>query len=233
MNTIMTFLFEKVRKRIPINLGLSRPLKLLVLNMLLGALGCSAQKFDSKSLFDGTTLNGWETVNEENAKYWSVKDSAIVGGDGITNIPVNTYLHTMEKYGDFEFRCLFRITGNHDKGLINSGIQYRSVIEDGKIVGYQADIGKGYWGDIYDEHRRALLNYGDLNTVKHLLDEDGWNSYIIRCQGNLHELYINGVKVNEYLEEDTDIPSKGVIGLQLHKGGNAQVVFKHIVIESL
>ncbi|WP_218587926.1 hypothetical protein [Arenibacter palladensis] len=41
--------------------------------------------------------------------------------------------------------------------MINSGIQYRSIIKDNKIIGYQADIGKGYWGDIYDEHRRGKL----------------------------------------------------------------------------
>jgi len=160
----------------------------------------NAQKASTTvSLFDGATLKGWKTVNKENSKYWSVVDSVIIGGDGITNIPRNTYLHTIKGYEDFEFRALFRLTGNHDTGLINSGIQYRSIIEDNKIIGYQADIGKGYWGDIYDEHRRAKLVGGDLSTLKYILEEDGWNSYIVRCKGNLHELYINGVMVSDYL----------------------------------
>ncbi len=160
-------------------------------------------------------------------------DNVITGGDGITNIPTNTYLHTTESYEDFELRFLFKITGDHEKGLINSGVQYRSIIEDNKIIGYQADIGKGYWGDIYDEHRRAKLVQGDLSTLKHILKEEGWNSYIVRCKGNKHELYINGVKVSEYIEKDLTIPSKGVIGIQMHSGGNAKVEFKHITITLL
>jgi hypothetical protein len=193
-----------------------------------------AQKVDSTySLFDGNSLNDWKTVNTDNSKYWKVTDGVIVGGDGETKVPSNTYLHTTQTFEDFELRFLFRISGDHDQGLINSGVQYRSVLEGNKIVGYQADIGKGYWGDIYDEHRRAKLVGGNLNILKHILNEEGWNSYIVRCKGNKHELYINGVKVSEYVEKDPDIPSKGVIGFQLHSGGNAKVEFKYITITIL
>ena len=207
---------------------------IIFLIVLFGGLNSCAQKtFESTSLFDGESLNGWQAVSENNQQFWSVIDGVITGGDGIENIPRNTYLRSLETYDDFEFRCLFRLTGDHSKGLINSGIQYRSQIEDGKIIGYQADIGKGYWGDIYDEHRRAKLTSGDLSTLKHILKEDGWNSYIIRCKGNKHELYINGVKTNEYLEKDKNIPASGVFGIQLHSGGNAKIEFKNITISAL
>lgn len=194
---------------------------------------CFAQKSKTTSIFDGVTLNGWQTVKPQNSKYWSVIDSSIVGGDGKTKIPTNTYLHTTDTYENFELRFLFKISGDHAQGLINSGVQYRSVIEKNKIIGYQADIGRGYWGDIYDEHRRAKLVSGDLSTLKHLLKEEGWNSYIVRCEGNKHELYINGVLVSEYLELDETIPSRGVIGIQVHSGGNARVEFKHITVTAL
>jgi hypothetical protein len=207
---------------------------LILVFAFINNLTCYAQNVNSTiSLFDGSSLNGWEVVNTANGEYWSVVDSVITGGNGTINIPTNTYLRTTESFGDFEFRALFRLTGDHSTGLINSGIQYRSIIEDNNIIGYQADIGKGYWGDIYDEHRRGKLVGGDLSTLKHLLNEDGWNSYIIRCVGNKHELYINGVKTTEYLEMDPEIPSKGVIGLQVHSGGNAKVEFKHITITKL
>ncbi len=195
--------------------------------------GFSQESEKEVSLFDGTSLKDWETVKVDNQKFWSVLGGVITGGDGIQKIPENTYLHTTKSYEDFEFRCLFRLTGNPETGLINSGIQYRSIIEDGKIIGYQADIGNGYWGDIYDEHRRAKLVGGDLSTLKHILKEDGWNSYIIRCVGNKHELYINGVKTTEYFEKNPKIPSRGVFGIQLHSGGNAKVEFKHITITQL
>jgi len=184
-------------------------------------------------LFDGKTLTGWKTVNPAFAKMWSVVDGVIIAGEGQHKIPANTYLATTKEYGDFEFRCLFRITGDHKTGLINSGIQYRSILHGKKITGYQADIGKGYWGDLYDEHRRGKLVQGDLSTLKHILKEDGWNSYIIRCKGNHHELYINGIKTVDYTEKDPKIPTQGVIAVQIHSGGKAKVEFRNITIEKL
>lgn len=178
------------------------------------------------SLFDGKTLEGWQTINPDHQKFWSVKDSIIIGGDGKTKIPENTFLYTEQEFEDFEFRCLFRLTGDPQTGMINSGIQYRSKVRDGKMIGYQADIGNGFWGDIYDEHRRGELMDGNLSTLRHLLKEDGWNSYIIRVQGNRHELYINGVKTGDYIESNPKIPSRGVIGFQLHSGGAAKVEFR-------
>jgi hypothetical protein len=185
------------------------------------------------SLFDGHTLAGWRTIVPADQNLWFVADSSIQSGDGIHKIEANRYLYTTKQYQDFEFRCLFRLSGDPKTGLINSGIQYRSVIENGKMVGYQADIGTGYWGDIYDEHRRGKLMGGDLKTLSHLLNENGWNSYIIRCKGNRHELYINGVKTGEYFEKDPKIPQKGVIAVQIHSGGVGRVEFRDLVITEL
>ena len=186
------------------------------------------------SIFDGKTLNGWKVVNPANAKMWSVADGSITAGDGKNKIRTNTYLATEKEYGDFEFRCLFRISGDHKTGMINSGIQYRSYTKGTKIIGYQADIGKGWWGGIYDEHRRnKLLVKGDMSTLKHILKEDGWNSYIIRCKGNHHQLYINGVLTADFVEKDAKIATKGIIAVQVHSGGNAKVEFKNITITEL
>ena len=207
----------------------------ILLISFLAATAISAKEpHPTVSLFDGKTLNGWKTVNPKFSHMWSVADGSIVAGNGKDKIRANTYLATTKEYGDFEFRCLFRISGDHKTGLINSGIQYRSLIKRGKIIGYQADIGKGWWGGIYDEHRRnRTLVKGDLSTLKHILKEDGWNSYIIRCVGNHHELYINGVKTADYYEKDPKIPTKGVIAVQIHSGGAAKVQFRDLTITEL
>ncbi|MFB2120199.1 DUF1080 domain-containing protein [Parapedobacter sp. 2B3] len=181
-------------------------------------------------LFDGETLTGWQAVDPADAHYWSVIDSLLTGGDGMSNVPKNTYLQTIKEYGDFEFRCLFRLSGDQTTGFINSGIQYRSHVVNDDMVGYQADIGDGHWGDIYDEHRRALLVAGDLRTLQHFINKGGWNSYIVRVRGNHHELYINGVKTCDYIETDPDIPSKGVIAIQLHSGGAAKIQLRDVTI---
>lgn len=205
---------------------------LVVLFLFFNSFILSAQQSSVKSipLFDGKTLAGWKTITPEEKVIWKVVDGKITGGDGVKPIKDNTYLITEKEYGDFELRCLFRLSGNASTGMINSGIQYRSKVIDGKMVGYQADIGNGYWGDIYDEHRRALLVRGDLSVLKHLLKEDGWNSYIVRVRGNHHELYINGVKTCDYIEKDRTVPSKGIIGVQAHGGGAAKIELRDITI---
>ena len=205
----------------------------LILALILTGTAVGQQAENTKSLFDGKSLKGWKVFPAEYEKIWTVKDSIIVAGDGVNTVPENNYLYTEKEYEDFEFRCLFRLTGDHATGMINSGIQYRSFIEGDNMVGYQADIGRGFWGDIYDEHRRALLVTGDLSTLNHILKEDGWNSYIVRVKGNRHELYINGVKTADYIEQDASIPTKGIIGVQLHSGGNAQLELRDITITEL
>ncbi len=217
------FLIKRMIVRVPL---------LVVTILVAGANQMSAQESSVKarSLFNGKTLDGWKTLAPIDNHPWHVRDSMIVCGDGLNKVPVNTYLYTDKEYGDFEFRCLFRLSGDEKTGMINSGIQYRSRVINGEMVGYQADIGNGYWGDIYDEHRRGKLVGGDLSILKHILKPDGWNSYIIRVKGNHHELYINGVKTCEYTEKDKAIPAKGVIGVQIHSGGAAVVEFRNLTI---
>jgi hypothetical protein len=201
-------------------------IRILIFSLLIAStLQSSGQ---SLSLFDGKSLSGWKVSDPAYNHLWKVADGMIIGG-----VPVNSYIITTAEYENFEFRCLFKLTGDASKGMINSGIQYRSVIRDNNMVGYQADIGEGYWGDIYDEHRRGQLTAGKLETLKLILNPTGWNSYIVRCTGNRHELYINGVKTADYTEKDASIPKKGIIGVQIHSGGNAQIFLKNIEIEQI
>lgn len=219
LNTLKTF--NRLRKDFP---TLATLLTLLSWNVLAQSLP------NTVSIFDGQTLSGWTTMEPGEAKKWTVSNGTIQSGDGVNKIPVNTYLFTTKTYENFEFRCLFKLSGDPKTGMINSGIQYRSIVEGKKMIGYQADIGEGYWGDIYDEHRRGKLIGGDLTTLRHVLKPNDWNSYIIRCQGSRHELYINGVKTADYIEKDSTIPRKGVIAVQIHSGGAAKVEFRDLTI---
>ena len=102
---------------------------LFILFLQAGSVYCQ-ESANSTSLFDGKTLTGWKTVNPANQELWYVEDSVIMAGNGIDKIQENTYLYTEKEYDDFEFRTLFRLTGDPETGMINSGIQYRSIIHD-------------------------------------------------------------------------------------------------------
>ncbi|MCA0331348.1 MAG: DUF1080 domain-containing protein, partial [Actinobacteria bacterium] len=99
---------------------------------------------------------------------------------------------------------------------------------------YQADIGDGWWGALYDESRRnkVLAKPGDSELGKPVKKND-WNDYEIRCVGPRMVLKINGVTTVDYTEADPAIPQNGRIGLQVHGGGKALVSFKDVTIEEL
>jgi hypothetical protein len=179
------------------------------------------------SLFDGRSLEGWEG----NTEYWKVRDAMIVGDS--PGIKHNEFLCTKQTFGDFELRVTFRIIGDDSK---NSGIQFRSkrVPNDTEVSGYQADIGKGYWGCLYDESRRnRVLVRPPAETLEQAAKTDDWNIYVIRCEGPRVTLTLNGVKTVEYVESDDEIARCGVIGLQIHSGNKMEAQFKDIKIKVL
>ena len=184
------------------------------------------------SLFDGKTLSGWEG---DTAKTWRVEDGAIAGGSLSEAVPRNEFLCTTRSYSNFILRLKFKLTGT--EGFVNGGVQFRSqrtATPPNEMTGYQADLGEGYWGSLYDESRRnKILVQGDAKQVKDALKPNDWNDYEIRAEGRRIRLFLNGRQTVDYTEPDEAIPQSGLIGLQIHGGGKAKVLFKDITIEEL
>ena len=183
-------------------------------------------------LFDGKTFKGWEG---DTTKTWRIEDGAIAGGSLQETVPHNDFLCTTESYSDFILRLKFRLTGT--EGFINGGVQFRSKrLKDPahEMTGYQADLGPGYWGGLYDESRRnkTLLAPDSLTLAKALIPDD-WNEYEIRAEGKRIRLFINGTQTVDYTEPDETIPQSGIIGLQIHGNGKAEVRYKDITLEKL
>ena len=177
------------------------------------------------SLFDGKTLNGWEGDTQNT---WRIENGAIVGGSLGTKVPHNDFLCTTKSYANFILKLKIKLIGS--EGFINSGIQFRSKrLTDPayEMTGYQADWGKGYWASLYDESRRnkTLIKPDSLQIQKWLKIND-WNNYEVRAENRRIRLYINGHNTVDYTEKDLTIPQQGLIGIQIHGGGKAQVAFK-------
>ena len=183
-----------------------------------------------KPLFDGESLDGWKGRED----LWSVKDGAIVGSTFGKKLTGNTFLVSEKEYADFNLRFKFRFNGTG-----NSGLQLRSKQvqkpEDFVISGYQADIGNGYHGSLYDEKRRGMLQAADREWVKPFVQLDGkkWNQYEVRAIGNEIELAINGLVTARYTEKDDVIPRSGVLAFQLHVGPEMEIGFKDIEIQEI
>lgn len=179
-------------------------------------------------LFDGKSFAGWEG----NLELFRIQDGAIVGGMLDQRIVRNEFLCTQKEYGDFELRLKFKLIGDG----VNAGVQIRSkrIPNHHEVIGYQADLGNGYWGSLYDEsRRRKMLAQGDKAEVEKVLKRDGWNEYLIRCQGRRIQLSINGQPTVDYTEPDETIEQKGIIGVQIHAGPASEAWYKDIQIRQL
>jgi len=191
-----------------------------------------AQTPPAVPLFDGKTLNGWEG---DIGRTWRVEDGAIVGGSLTTTVPRNDFLVTTRDYANFILRLDYKLEGT--EGFLNSGIQFRSRRLDKpayEMIGYQADIGTGYWGALYDEQRRKrVLATPDQKTVMAHVRLDDWNRYEIHAEGRRIRLVLNGQQTVDYQETDETLPETGLIGLQVHGGGKALVRFRNITIQEL
>lgn len=180
------------------------------------------------SLFDGKTLDGWEG----NLKSFRLENGAIVGGSLTEAVPRNEFLCTKKTYGDFELRLKFKVLG---KGA-NAGVQFRTkrIPNHHEVSGYQADMGDGWWGSLYDESRRkTTLAKADADAVAKVLNRDDWNVYVIRCQGKRIQLWINDLQTVDYTEPDEGIDRQGIIGLQIHGGPPSEAWYKEITIKEL
>lgn len=179
-------------------------------------------------LFDGKSLEGWSG----NLKMFRIEDGAIVGGTLKDKIPHNEFLTHKDEFADFELRLQFKTLG---KG-VNAGVQIRSrrMPNHHEMIGYQADLGDGYWGALYDESRRnKVLARPDAKAVDAILKRDGWNDYTIRCEGKRIQLWINGTPTVDYTEADPKIDQTGLIGLQIHGGGPSEAWYKNVRIKAL
>lgn len=180
------------------------------------------------SLFDGKTLEGWNG----NYRYFRIEDGAIVGGMLHKRIPRNEFLTPEKEYSNFELRLKFKLVGPN----VNAGIQFRSrrIPEHHEMIGYQADLGQRFWGSLYDEsRRRKILAQANMDELSKVLDKDGWNDYVISCEGKRIQLWINGYQTLDYTEPDDAIEQTGLIGLQIHSGTAGEAWYKDITIEEL
>ena len=184
-------------------------------------------------LFDGKSLAGWAG----DAKWWRVQDGALTGGSLTEKVPHNYFLATKRSFQNFDLKLRLKLTGVPNTGMINSGVQIRSlrVPDSTEMSGYQVDAGEGWWGKLYDESRRnkVIAESANLSAVAAAVKRDDWNEIRIRTEGSRIRSWVNGVPALDYTETAPNIPLDGHIGLQIHSGGMALVQVKDITIEEL
>lgn len=203
--------------------------------ILLTLVSCQSPTIE---LFNGKDLEGW--INYGGGKFY-VAEECIVG-EAITVLP-NTFLHTREKYQNFELEFDVKLDT-----ILNSGVQIRSNIylnntltsrwtgrfdknEDkiiinkispaGRFWGYQIEIdptSRAWSGAIYEEAGRGFLHTPGIDQAVQLAFKPlEWNHFKVRVKDNHIQSWVNGVMVGDIYDDLTD---NGYIALQLHGIGN-------------
>jgi putative membrane-bound dehydrogenase-like protein len=177
-----------------------------------------ATKENAASFFNGKDLTGWRGEPD----LWSVENGEIVGRTkGLSH---NTFL--LSDMSAKDFKLSLDLTLVDDVG--NSGVQFRTEPLDGfnEVRGYQADVGPGWWGKLYEENGRGVL--WDKSGEPFLKKGD-WNHYEIEAIGSHVRTWLNGKPCADY--EDPAGKREGVFALQLHAGGPTEVRFKNLKLE--
>jgi hypothetical protein len=191
--------------------------------------GHAIQEQKPVAIFDGKTLEGWEG----DLKIFRIEDGSIVGGSLKEKIARNEFLCTKNTYGDFELRLKVKLLGGEQA---NAGIQFRTrrIPNHHEVSGFQADMGTGWWGALYDESRRnKVLKGPDQAKMKEVVRNAEWNDYVIRALGNRIQLWVNGFQTVDYTEEDPAIDRTGVIAVQIHEGPPSEAWYREITLVDL
>ncbi|MFY8230194.1 MAG: family 16 glycoside hydrolase, partial [Opitutales bacterium] len=134
------------------------------------------------------------------------------------------------------------------EGFVNAGVQFRSqraTNPPNEMIGYQADIGYGHTGSLYDESRRkkflarAGAGVGAYGVkaeaeIAELEKKGEWNQYEIRAEGPRITIFLNGKATLDYTETDPSVDDAyGLIGLQIHGNCKAEIRFRNITLDPM
>lgn len=169
------------------------------------------------TFFNGRDLAGWQG----DPRLWSVENGEIVGKTSGLNR--NEFLRSELAVQDFRLTLQVKLVANQG----NSGIQFRSEsLPEGEVKGYQADVGEGWWGKLYEEHGRELLW---PQSGEAYVKPGEWNTYEIVAVGDRIRTSINGHPCVRL--DDPAGSRRGIFAIQLHAGGPTEVRYKDLRLE--
>lgn len=176
-------------------------------------------------LFNGKDLSGWVEVGREK---WTVEDG-VIHGQGVTE--EYGYLRTEKRYRDFHLFLRFKCLAGG-----NSGVYFHADFKPGTVEisqGRQFEIDRkvgNHTGGIYGDGLGWLA--WPAPEFEPLIRSDDWNEFLLIVEGNRHICYLNGVKVLDFTNPHPGA-REGYIALQLHSGGEGNMLFKDIYIRDL
>ncbi len=157
--------------------------------------------------------------------FWQLKDNILHGEMGKEK--EHHYSFTKKVYADFELNVLIKMVGDSNA---NSGVCVRINPSNwDNAPGYQVDMGKGYWGCLWEERRADMVQKFPDSLAAKIVKQNDWNHYYIKAKGHHIEAWLNGVKTIDIVHDGGF--STGNVGFQLcHYHSTTAVDIKSLYI---
>ena len=201
---------------------------------LLFLFSCQTQEKPGEwqSLFDSESLNGW-SKSTENPESITIEEGAIKCAGK------RAHLFYDGDFENFEFETEVK-TAEHTNSGIFIHTEYQE--EGWPQKGYEIQINNTYRGsENHPERRKTGSVYNIRNLYFPIAEDNKWFKMRIKVVENRIEVFVNDVKVNEYIEPEDPWRREGHEGLRLGNGTFAlqahdpgsTVLFRNIRVREL
>jgi hypothetical protein len=176
--------------------------------------------------FNTKDLGGWNKVGKEE---WVIEPNGVLRGRATSQD--YGYLETVRPYRDFQMSLRFKCEG---KG--NSGIYFHTKFKPGT-----ADVSQGAQFEIdcsIGKHTGGIYGFGRAWIVwpapenETVVRQGEWNEMLVEVRGNRYISRLNGVPMIDFTDPRAPF-LEGSIALQLHSGGEGNMLFRDIWIRDL
>ncbi len=184
-------------------------IKLIIATVIITACKPTPRMGEWESLFDGKSLKGWKK-SAENPESLSIENGAIKCSGP------RAHLFYEGEYKNFEFEAEIKTMEKSNSGIF---IHTEYKKEGWPHLGYEIQVNNSYRGSEKNPERRKTGSIYNIRNVYYPLAKDNeWFKMRIRVVENFIEIFVNDVKVNEYIEpQDPWRPERGE-GIRLNKG---------------
>ncbi|MDH6589781.1 type 1 glutamine amidotransferase [Streptomyces sp. SAI-133] len=175
------------------------------------------------SLFDGSSTSGWKQAGPGG---FTLADGSLASYGGLGML----WYSAKEFTGDYSLKLDWKMAGDDNSGVL---IGFPASDDPWSAVnnGYEIQIDAT---DAADRTTGAVYGFksADLAARDTALNPPGeWNTYELKITGERLEIFLNGVKINDFTNTDpVRSLQQGYIGIQNHGDGD-DVAFRNIRIK--
>ncbi|MFE1952499.1 ThuA domain-containing protein [Streptomyces sp. NPDC059524] len=177
-----------------------------------------------RPIFNGQTLDGWKQAGPGG---FDIKDGTLASNGGM-----GLLWYQAHELSSYSLKLDWKMQGDDNSGVF---VGFPASDDPWSAVnkGYEVQIDAT---DAPDRTTGSVYTFkaADIEARDAALKPPGeWNSYEIRVQGERLQVFLNGVKINDFTNEDPERSLKdGYIGIQNH-GDADHVSFREIQLKEL